>query len=427
MSEAVALPPLAAAARAPATPELITLHSLGWLVVGSAVGLLMALLLLVPELGALLAPLGYGRLAPLHLDLLLYGWCALPLIGLLLRLYGSEAGGGSRLALAAWSGALAAGAASWLAGTTSGKLFLDWAGPARWLFLATLGFLAGVLALDLLRSWGDRRRSERWLLLLVWVLLAGIPPGLWLATEARTYPPINPASGGPTGVSLLGSALVLVWVFLLTPWALGRSLSCHRRATALYAGAAGAHTAAFLLAGHSDQAHTHPLQLVALFSLLPWVYGVPVYLRRFAWSATERRWLRSFLIWAAALLASGLGAFVPGVLEAVKFTNVLVAHAHLAMAGMATSFAALVLAALNRDGRLAALFDDGAAFALWHGGMIVQVAALTAVGALEASNAAILFRAAPAVALLYLVRALAGAAMLTAALRWSGRAVQELT
>ena len=71
-----------------ATPvELATLHGLTWLVVGCSVGLLLATLLLVPRLGELLSPLTYGRWMPVHLNLLLYGWCALPLVALLFRIY----------------------------------------------------------------------------------------------------------------------------------------------------------------------------------------------------------------------------------------------------------------------------------------------------------------------------------------------------
>ncbi len=51
-------------------------HSLGWLVAANAIGVLLAMLLLQPELNDWLAPLTYGRWVPLHLDWQLYGWCA---------------------------------------------------------------------------------------------------------------------------------------------------------------------------------------------------------------------------------------------------------------------------------------------------------------------------------------------------------------
>jgi len=121
-------------------------HAVGWLVVGCGVGLWMATLLLFPELGRVLAPWSYGRWAPLHLDLTLYGWLAIPLVGLLLRWYGADRFERAvAWALAAWSASLVAGAASWLQGRTSGKLFLDWNGPAAWIFAAAQVACAAVL------------------------------------------------------------------------------------------------------------------------------------------------------------------------------------------------------------------------------------------------------------------------------------------
>jgi cytochrome c oxidase cbb3-type subunit 1 len=65
--------------------EVATVHALAWLTVACGVGLLLALLLLFPGLNP--GPLTYGRWMPLHLDLALYGWLALPLVALLLRAY----------------------------------------------------------------------------------------------------------------------------------------------------------------------------------------------------------------------------------------------------------------------------------------------------------------------------------------------------
>ncbi|MFL6290817.1 MAG: hypothetical protein ACJ759_07985, partial [Thermoanaerobaculia bacterium] len=185
----------------PAIP-LASVHALAWLVIACAVGLLMSILLLFPGLN--LGPLTYGRWAPLHLDLVLYGWLALPLVALLFRAYlpPDRAAG---WAVQVWSGSLVAGAASWLLGRTTGKAFLDWQGIARLAFLANLAFLAVVLAAGLVRR---RREGERFLALAaLWVGLLGVAAMMVSATSTRTYPPINPATGGPTGASLLGSTL----------------------------------------------------------------------------------------------------------------------------------------------------------------------------------------------------------------------------
>ena len=62
-------------------------YSLIWLLAANLVGLWLALLLLWPDLGTVLGGWTYGRWMPLHMDWQLYGWCALPLVGLLLSVY----------------------------------------------------------------------------------------------------------------------------------------------------------------------------------------------------------------------------------------------------------------------------------------------------------------------------------------------------
>ena len=149
-----ACPPVSAPWPARRLYALVTHYSLFWLVVANGVGLWLATLLLVPELGDLVAPVSYGRWIPVHLDLQLYGWCSLPLVGLLLRLYlpeaglpGEDSGPLPSAALGLWSGALAFGSVWWLAGGSSGKLFLEWSGPSRVLLSLVMTFLAVSLAL----------------------------------------------------------------------------------------------------------------------------------------------------------------------------------------------------------------------------------------------------------------------------------------
>lgn len=402
------------------TYETLALHALTWLAAACAVGLLMALLLLVPEAGAMLGPLTFGRWAPLHLDLALYGWCGLPLVGLLLRLYrgADDASRGAALAIEAWSGSLLAGALAWLLGETSGKIFLDWTGAARWMFVAAILGLALVLADGLRRApaaHAPRLRTAKAALL---VALLAVPIAMAVATSRRTYPPINPSSGGPTGADLLGSTVAVLWIFLLTPTILGLVRRDQARATRRLILLLLAQTALFLALGHGDASHRDPLQVAALATLALWVVPLPRYLSGFDWPPGARRWLAAFLLWGAALLATGLLAFLPGVLERVKFTNVLVGHAHVAMAGMATSFAALVLAVLNRGNGIARALGARRPFALWHAGSVLHVAAVLAVGALEAVDPGVLFRPVPAIGALYALRALAGLAMLAAAVTW---------
>jgi cytochrome c oxidase cbb3-type subunit 1 len=306
-----------------------------------------------------------------------------------------------------------AGAASWLLGHTTGKAFLDWQGMARVAFLANLAFLAVVLVAGLVR-----RRGERLVALgALWVALLGVALMMISATSTRTYPPVNPATGGPTGASLLGSTLAVIAIFLGTPYLLG-----FRGGSPWILVVFGAHSAFFAYVGLGEQTHREPLQIAAVVSLLVWAWLLPRWLGRFDWPEGSRPWLFAFLVWGGALLASAVPMFLPGLLDRIKFTNALVGHAHLAMAGMATSFAALLLVVLNRPGLLA----DRAGFVLWHAGNAAHVAALAAAGALEATDPGIVFRGDPAITFLYSVRAAAGAAMLLAAVRWTGRAVRRV-
>jgi len=401
-------------------------HALAWLVAGCAVGLWMALLLLFPRLGVALGPWTYGRWAPLHLDLTLYGWLAIPLVGMLLRGYGAERfEAGVRWALAAWSSALVVGAASWLGGRTSGKLFLDWSGPAAWLFAAAQGVAALLLVAGLAtqvreRGWraGEVARAG------LWVLLVGVPAVLLVASGGAVYPPIDPASGGPTGVSLLGSSLGLIAVVLATPRLLRlHELSSRRAGFAPFALAL--HFALFLALDHGDHGHREPVQQLALASVAIWAWLLPREIGRFFWPIGSRRWIRALAVWGVLLLGSGLGAFLPGALERVKFGQGLVAHAHVAMAGFASCFVALVLHVLLAGGPRARLFGRAAPFALWHSGLALQVVALALLGAAEATDPARMLRGGAGVEALLGLRAVGGAAMLAAAVLWSRAAVRR--
>jgi cytochrome c oxidase cbb3-type subunit 1 len=381
----------------------------------------MALLLLFPGWGAALGPLTYGRWMPLHLNLVLYGWLALPLVAVLFRAYLPR---GGEMAVQVWSASLVVGAAAWLAGHSGGKLFLDWEGVARMAFLANLVFLAGVLAAGLVRrSRSGVPRATMAGLWAFWSLLLAVPVALAFATSPKTWPPINPATGGPTGASLLGSTLCVIVILAATPLLLRlktRVPAVRRPAFEVF-GALVLHGLFFAAVGHGDHSHREPLQIAAVATLLVWAVLLPRWLRCFAWPAGSRPWLLAFLAWGGALLASAVPMFLPGVLDRIKFTNALVGHAHLAMAGMATSFAALLLVVLNQETRLQGVLGDRTAFVLWNAGNVAQVAALAAVGALEARDPGIVFRGDPAITVLYALRAAAGAVMALAAARWIGR------
>jgi len=183
-----------------------------------------------------------------------------------------------------------------------------------------------------------------------------------------------------------------------------------------------AHFAVFALLGHGDRSHHEPAQVAGLASLVAWPVLLTVHLRRFAWPAASRRWLYALGAWGTFLVATGLADFLPGALDHLKFTNALVAHAHVAMAGLVTSLNAVVLITLSPAAASHPLAGRRS-FLAWNAGSLVLVTALMALGIVEGLRPGVLFRDEAAVTALYGVRWAAGALMLAASAVWLGTAL----
>ena len=159
MERSVSMPmpaELDAPRRHPRAVAVAAWHGLFWLVFANAVGVMLAILLLVPALNKPLGEWTYGRWMMVHMNLELYGWTSLPMVGFLFYVYGAHRGPLAkwcRPVLWVWSAALAVGALSWLSGHSSGKLFLDWSGYARILFPAALLALWLLLLIALVNNW----------------------------------------------------------------------------------------------------------------------------------------------------------------------------------------------------------------------------------------------------------------------------------
>jgi cytochrome c oxidase cbb3-type subunit 1 len=166
--------------------------------------------------------------------------------------------------------------------------------------------------------------------------------------------------------------------------------------------------------------------VIALLSLLPWPAILWVHLARFRYPDGAGRWLGAFGAWGSLLVVTAFVSFLPGVLERWKFTNALVAHAHLAMAGMMTSFVALVLIALGRGTPLAGVLAAPVPFALWHFGCLVYVVSMLLLGTLEGIDPGIVIRGAPTSTGLYAFRWIGGAMMLAASIAWWSGARRRL-
>lgn len=393
-------------------------HALGWLVAANVVGVLLAMLLVWPELNGPLAPLTYGRWMPLHLDWQLYGWCSLPLVGALgawlIRSGDTRGEEWFEGALTAWSVALVLGGVSWLGGVTSGKLFLDWSGWARpWLPAAMLVLWLGLA----MAGWRRRKELSRgaWgLRVAVLAALLAAPAVLFWSMARDVYPSVNPDSGGATGAALLGSTLALVAIAGWLPHALGLARRRDGRASdwifwiaLIVAGGV------FAAVDRGDASHHATGQIIALGTLLAWVPLVAYYFSGFTWPVAARRWLRAAAVWWAVLVTTGWGVFLPGASERWKFTHVLVAHAHLAMAGVVTCVGAAVLAGLGRGPG-----GGAGAFWTWQAATVAHLAALVGLGAGEGLDASGFFGGAGWVRALMAARLVAGAGMLAASMAW---------
>ncbi len=349
-------------------------HALAWWVFGNLAGLWLSLLLMWPSLQNGLPT--YGRWIPVHLNVQLYGWTSLPLIAWLLSIYEvdrSKAGAWAPAAIWGWTTALAAGIFQWLHGTTSGKIFLDWNSGAFWAFLLAQVILWHVLA----SAWNERSRGwspsrRRWSLVgLVGLLI--VPVSLAIACSPASYPPVDVTTGGPTGSSLMGSTLVVIGLALILP--LATSLPGKGGVGPwkwfFYLFSWGV----FIITEWMGGTHHDPAQIGAMSLLLPWIWILPRDWSGYVWPAGSRPWRMAVFGWWALLVFSGWLMYEQWLLDRIKFTQALVAHSHMAMAGFTTSFCMLLLALLT--GRR---IGGPVTVAAWHVAALLMVVVLAFAG-----------------------------------------------
>lgn len=399
-------------------------YSLGWLFAANLVGVWLAALLVWPQLGQLVREWSYGRWMPLHMDWQLYGWCSLPLVGLLMRYFLCPDNGNSpgelHLGFGAWSLALVLEGWLSLRGEVSGKLFLNWAGWGRIAFPVAQMILLSILV----TAWAARLRrirkfdAKQWIQFIFLLVLLSSPIALFITAGRSVYPPIDPESGGATGHSLLASTLGIILIFGLMPRLLEipvkRSV---RELGRFYLVAYIASALVWALIEHGNVSNRHLNQSLGLGVLLAWVPIVIFYYQSFEWSAPIKPWLMAFFAWWGLLTLTGFITFLPGVLDVLKFTNALVAHAHLAMAGMVSALNMIVLASLgtSKDGDP---WEDRIAFWLWQGGTLLYVFLMMGEGFREGLDPMVLFSANTITRGIYGLRLWAGGMMLAASVRW---------
>jgi cytochrome c oxidase cbb3-type subunit 1 len=397
-------------------------HALFWLVFANAVGVLIATLLLFPALNRLLGEWTYGRWIMVHMNLELYGWASLPLAGFLFKVYGADRGPLAqwcRPVMWVWSAALALGAYSWLSGHSSGKLFLDWSGYSRVLFPLAMIALFLVLAVSFVREWNSAAivtmaaRSARVFGL---VFLLAIPVAIYMAASPDFYPAINPDTGGPTGASQLESSLIVVAILLMLPFGLTRRKRENVRMIPIAWAIMIAEFVLCIALGRGDISHHRPAQFLSLGCLLLWIPLTPAYYAAFEWRANTRRWRIAFLCWWSALVLTGWVFFLPGVLDHFKFTDGLVGHSLLAMAGFTSSLLIFVMVQLLGEGGW--IFNRTRSFYGWNIAVLGYVVLMSAAGWREGFDPA--FTMVPGVMrdAVYILRFVVGLAMLASSLDW---------
>ena len=396
-------------------------HALGWLVFGNALGVMIAILLLLPQLNPWLGEWTYGRWMMVHMNTSLFGWCSLPMLALLFRAYGADRGSLApwcRPVVWLWSAALVVGSYSWLQGHSSGKLFLDWSGYARVFFPLALLILWILLAIAFARNrttGTDRLRSLARLLGLL--ALLPVPIAIYIASSPNNYPAINPSTGGPTGASQLESTLGVVLILLVVPFGVTRPRPGLIRLASICCAVFFAEALLTMLLGAGDVSHRLPAQYLSLASVLVWIPLIRSYYARFEWTPATRRWRTAFQAWWAGLVITGWIMFLPSVLDRVKFTDALVGHSLLAVAGFLSAYVVFILVQILGEGD-AWILNRTWSFYAWNLGVLAYVIVIMIAGWIEGADPA--FTIVPGMTrnLMYVVRLLTGVAMLAGSVEW---------
>ena len=397
-------------------------HGLLWLVIGNAIGVMLALLLLAPSLNSVLGEWTYGRWMMVHVNILLYGWCSLPMLGWLFHTYGADRGplaSWCRPVLWTWSTALFIGSLTWLAGHSSGKLFLDWSGFARYAFPTAMLVLWLLLSASLVCA-RDSARNKPWsahvMKVIGLAILLAVPFAIYIASSPGLYPAINPSTGGPTGESQLESSLGVVAILLVVPLGVARRQPGRQWPLSLSAIVFAAESLLCLSMSRGDVSHHLPSQYLSLGSLLLWLPLARAYYATFQWHDNTRVWRRALLWWWGLLVVSGWIMFLPGVLDHFKFTDGLVGHSLVALAGFLTALLAVVLVQLlGGDGWI---LTRRWSFHMWNWSVLAYVVLMFIAGWIEGADPA--FTIVPGLArnVLYILRLATGILMLISSAEW---------
>ena len=121
--------------------------------------------------------------------------------------------------------------------------------------------------------------------------------------------------------------------------------------------------------------------------------------------------------WWAGLVLTGWIMFLPGVLDRLKFTDALVGHSLLAVAGFLSAYVIFILVQVLGEAD-AWILNRTWSFYAWNLGVLAYVIIIMIAGWIEAADPA--FTIAPGTVrnIIYIIRLLTGVSMLAGSVEW---------
>jgi len=123
------------------------------------------------------------------------------------------------------------------------------------------------------------------------------------------------------------------------------------------------------------------------------------------------------MAWWAGLVVTGWVMFLPGVLEHVKFTDALVGHSLLAVAGFLSAYVVFIIVQILGE-EDAWILNRTWSFYAWNLGVLAYVIDIMIAGWIEGTDPAFTIVPGPARNFLYVIRLLTGVSMLAGSAEW---------
>lgn len=324
-----------------------------WMVVAVTVGLLGAIQLVAPDALGSISWLGFGRLRPIHTNLMLFGWVPAALIGgvfhlvpqvLGTRLWSERLG---HVSVWAFNGLLVAAVLTLGAGYTQGREYAELVRPLDFVVLAWLALLIVELLMTV------RQRTEKLLYVSVWYACGAVLWTFVVYAFGNVVWSADGALGGSTDALWLwffGHNTVGLWI---TPLAIAVAYWVIPRVTAR---PIWSHTLSLIgfwsilaiythTGGHHLLQAPVPLWIKVLGVVDSFCMLIPVFtFLANVWLPLKERWGRihadvggkfvfAGTVFYALTCIQGPLQSLPSIQRVTHFTQWVVAHSHLAVFG----------------------------------------------------------------------------------------------